>query len=261
VEVYDLAGAGVQQDSIRVSIGRLIELVGTAKFERELFRVAHETTRCQHLTAFAARTNASPRVLYAANVGPLPVARNVAQKYVDKYWALDPARRLDKPQSTGPRNTAMRIVSNDIYDGSYRQECYTSVKLLDRFTVLQQRNHETVCLNFYRGVRSGPFGGSEVDRIVGMADLLISLVMKQETSLPDRERDLTGTFVDRLRLLDPSLPPREAEVCGAIAGGMTSEAIALTLGISINTVLTYRKRAYLRLGISSQNELLRLVLN
>ena len=38
-------------------------------------------------------------------------------------------------------------------------------------------------------------------------------------------------------------------------------AIALHLGISVNTVLTYRKRAYGRLKISCQNELLRLILN
>ena len=40
---------------------------------------------------------------------------------------------------------------------------------------------------------------------------------------------------------------------------MSSEAIALTLGISVNTVLTYRKRAYTRLGICSQNELVRFI--
>lgn len=41
--------------------------------------------------------------------------------------------------------------------------------------------------------------------------------------------------------------------------GKGSEAIALALGIGINTVLTYRKRAYARLG-TSHNELMRLVL-
>jgi len=34
----------------------------------------------------------------------------------------------------------------------------------------------------------------------------------------------------------------------------------LSLGLSINTVLTYRKRAYSRLGISTQNELVRLLI-
>jgi DNA-binding CsgD family transcriptional regulator len=41
---------------------------------------------------------------------------------------------------------------------------------------------------------------------------------------------------------------------------MSSEGIGLDMGISINTVRTYRKRAYARLGICSQNELMRLVL-
>jgi len=45
-----------------------------------------------------------------------------------------------------------------------------------------------------------------------------------------------------------------------IASGLSSHVIALELGISINTVLTYRKRAYARLDISSQNELMQLLL-
>lgn len=36
--------------------------------------------------------------------------------------------------------------------------------------------------------------------------------------------------------------------------------IALELGAGINIVLTYRKRAYARLGISSQNELMRILM-
>jgi DNA-binding CsgD family transcriptional regulator len=246
---------------MRHGIGRLIELVGTSRFEEEVFNTAREATRCEHLTAFAARNSSRPRVLFAANVGPSPVAKNVAKKYLTRYWSLDPARRLDKARPRSQRDIAIRIVSSDIADGGYRDECYTSVKLIDRFTVMQRRYHETVCLNFYRGVRSGPFGGSDIERIVNTSDLIIALMMKQESTAPNDDTDASGAFVERLCLIAPSLPPREAEICGAIAAGMTSEAIALTLGISINTVLTYRKRAYLRLGVSSQNELLRLVLS
>ena len=65
----------------------------------------------------------------------------------------------------------------------------------------------------------------------------------------------------RLRLVAGSLPRRELQVCTLIASGTSSEGIALELGVSLNTVLTYRKRAYVRLGISSQNELLRLLLS
>ena len=39
-----------------------------------------------------------------------------------------------------------------------------------------------------------------------------------------------------------------------------SEAISQALGISLHSTLTYRKRAYERLGISAQNELFAIVL-
>jgi len=58
----------------------------------------------------------------------------------------------------------------------------------------------------------------------------------------------------------PHLARRELDVCVGIMQGKSSEAIALALGISVNTVRTYRKRAYARLGITSHNELMRLVL-
>ena len=85
----------------------------------------------------------------------------------------------------------------------------------------------------------------------------MSLVVKNDAA---SEAMLPRTFTNRLRLIAPNIPQREAEVCTAIMLGMTSEAIALKLGISVNTVLTYRKRAYNRLNISCQNELMRLIL-
>jgi DNA-binding CsgD family transcriptional regulator len=65
-------------------------------------------------------------------------------------------------------------------------------------------------------------------------------------------------FEERLLAIAPDLTTREREVCALIALGVSSEGIGLRLGISLNTVRTYRKRAYTRLRISSHNELLRL---
>ena len=52
------------------------------------------------------------------------------------------------------------------------------------------------------------------------------------------------------------LPRRELEVCARILYGISSEGIALELGISEQTVITYRKRTYERLGIATSRELL-----
>lgn len=52
-----------------------------------------------------------------------------------------------------------------------------------------------------------------------------------------------------------AISPREKLVCIGVLTGHTSESIARNLSISINSVLTYRRRLYEKLGISSQNEL------
>ena len=55
---------------------------------------------------------------------------------------------------------------------------------------------------------------------------------------------------------DVRFPRREAEVCARILNGISSTGIALELGIREETVMTYRKRIFHRLGIGSQRELL-----
>jgi DNA-binding CsgD family transcriptional regulator len=62
----------------------------------------------------------------------------------------------------------------------------------------------------------------------------------------------TGRFV--------ALTPREKEICLRILSGYSSQAISAELGVSLHSTLTYRKRAYEKIGISSQNELFGIVL-
>src|SRR5207248_737958 len=52
------------------------------------------------------------------------------------------------------------------------------------------------------------------------------------------------------------LSRREAEVCARLLYGYSHCGIALDLGIGKETVMTYRKRSYQRLGIGSPRELL-----
>jgi DNA-binding CsgD family transcriptional regulator len=52
------------------------------------------------------------------------------------------------------------------------------------------------------------------------------------------------------------LPPREVQVCARILFGVSSPGIAIDLDLRETTVKTYRKRAYQRLAIGSERELL-----
>jgi len=57
------------------------------------------------------------------------------------------------------------------------------------------------------------------------------------------------------------LSSREAAICARIVTGYSNEAIALDLGISFHSVRTYRRRAYEKLNVTSQNELFAQILN
>jgi DNA-binding CsgD family transcriptional regulator len=262
MQLHEYPGGRAHADPLRARIGRLIEVVGTARFEPEMFGLTRSVLDCEHVTAFAVSEAIAPRILFAANMGPLPIAKMLAAKYVTQYWRFDPANRIPDATSPGTKNIAISTVPNDISDGSYRRDCYTSVGLRDRFSVMRRGNGETIRINFYRGARGGTFDTTAIDFIMGSADLLLSLILKHARDGETGADRLTPRQCqDRLRMLEPAMPLREIEVCAAIIQGMTSEAISLKLGISVNTVLTYRKRAYARLGISCQNELMRLVLS
>lgn len=63
-----------------------------------------------------------------------------------------------------------------------------------------------------------------------------------------------------LSRMEGDLSPRESAVCSRIIFGMTTYGIAVNLGIGEESVSTYRKRAYRRLGIACQRELLMIYL-
>ena len=117
-------------------------------------------------------------------------------------------------------------------------------------------------MNFYRITSQGRFTRDQIRRLLTVAPAVSAAVARH--FLPDAAPD--DNPMRRLETLFASGEPfaaltgREKEVCLRILSGFTSEAIAAELGISLHSALTYRKRAYDRLGISSQNELFGLVL-
>ena len=58
---------------------------------------------------------------------------------------------------------------------------------------------------------------------------------------------------------DNGLTPRQADVMRLLVRGVSTQRIAETLGLSDNTVATYRKAIYAALGVHARQELLDLV--
>ena len=110
--------------------------------------------------------------------------------------------------------------------------------------------------NLARHEDTGPFAQGELEQVVALARLALPMLdVASRIAGPPGVGELEQRFADQRR----SLTRRECEVCARAAVGMTVEATALDLGISRTSVLTYRRRAYFRLGVTSPIELRALV--
>lgn len=238
----------------------LVAALGRPDFPRRLFQVARKFTDCHSVTSFAFGAARLPRLLFAENVGDVPVSRYIAGKYISDYWRLDPLNRVATDAAYGASCRTMMIGANDIAHASYREHCYASIKLVNRMTIMRRAGDSIIRVNFYRGRGNRAFDRG-IEAIAAVSDMLVALVARHDAWVAVADGGEDFEYLERLRYLCPSMPKRQLEVCALIVRGYYSAAIALKLGISLNTVLTFRRRAYARLRISSQNELMRLVLS
>jgi DNA-binding CsgD family transcriptional regulator len=261
METYDLENGRRGNNPINRQIGDLIGKIGSPSFETSFFRILREATACEHLTAFASSRRAPARLLFAINRGERPVARMIAGKYLERYWNHDPANLVCNRSPSRSYEIAVRVFSHDIDHDAYRHDCYSSVDLVDRFSIIKRQSEETIRLNLYRSGQRGRFSVADFAPVLECADAVFALLANHDAQRLAADRNgEADVLARRLRQIMPQIARRELDVCVGIMQGKSSEAIALALGISVNTVLTYRKRAYARLGITSHNELMRLVL-
>jgi len=261
MDVYALPAGQSAKAALRREIVGLIDSVGRPKFSPALFKFANACIRADHVTAFAFDSSRDARIIFAENKGTKPVAKSVADRYVTDYWHFDPAEARNKSSASKNADSwAVKTSVSDIEHTSYRASCYTAVDLDSRLSIFATRGDRTIRLSFYR--RPGDdFSEDDVTHVLESGDLLMALVWRHgEESSSGRQHHLDAYFRERLLAVAPALSGREREVCAMIARGMTSEGIGLQLKIGLSTVHTYRKRAYARLNISSQNELMRLIL-
>jgi DNA-binding CsgD family transcriptional regulator len=240
----------------------LIAAMGKPFFDDAVCSYASREFRCGHVTAFAyGGGRRSPRILLASDRSEPALARRTASKYIQDYWHLDPANQISRSEPRVGAGAMLRLRYEEIDNEAYRRDCYNQIHLVDRFSLVRSQGTELIRLNIYRDVNKGRFGESDLWRLAAACGLLMQIILKHDESRPsvsDGER--VDVYRSRLRSFVPHLSEREMEICTEIVLGHTSEAIASKLGVSINTILTHRKRAYAKLAISSQNELSRIVL-
>lgn len=241
--------------------------LGTPEFEAGLVALLNLIVPVDHCVVFTYAPDAGAGHLFTHGKMSGDQARRLAEDYVERYHAQDP--HFARVSAAGGADEADRFVPLPLptaYDPAYRNHFFDRNDLVDKASTIGRVEHGAVYCNFYRMGSSGPYSAGDRSRLERILPLVTSLIANHHLVLSARRGaaapppSLVHTLVGQAVPPFDRLTAREREVCSRIVLGYTSVGIGLDLAIAPSSVVTYRKRAYERLGIGSRHELFALCL-
>ncbi|MCK1395007.1 LuxR C-terminal-related transcriptional regulator [Bradyrhizobium sp. 1] len=231
--------------------------IGRPDFPKVLIDTLRRQAGVGHCMVFAlTRTGAASCLL---DVGNIPTGADLGAAYAGQFHESDPNRdALFEAETSAP--IVLPSFAPRMYGARYRKIFFKDSDIVDKCATAIWVDDTCFYVNFYRVTSQGCFGDAERARLQTIAPAIGASVARhfQQAATAPLDQSLAALFATRAPL--SALTPREHEVCRRIMLGFSSEAISQALGISLHSILTYRKRAYQRLGISSQSELFAIVL-
>ncbi|WP_250490842.1 LuxR C-terminal-related transcriptional regulator [Caballeronia sp. INML2] len=225
----------------------------------EVLKLLGDVASISQCTIFAYEFGNRPRTVSVADHRGGRFLRDVADTYARHFYALDGNQKIvssarnDKP---GSMLVLHRQTSEDIAHEAYRAACYHQPNVSDRVSLLVQPSADLwLSVNLYRDTRFGNYHPREIALIEAMAPLIAHAAKHHYAICGQRDMPISHLMLARVRGLCPELSKRELDVLTGVLEGRTAQEIGDAMGIKATSVVTYQKRAYRRLGISSQRQL------
>ncbi|MBR0799730.1 helix-turn-helix transcriptional regulator [Bradyrhizobium jicamae] len=234
--------------------------IGREAFPQALIGALRRVADVGHCMVFSFAGARSAACLL--DVGNIPTGRDLGVAYSEHFHRADPNRDAVFEGQAQGAPIVLPTFARRMYDDSYRKIFFDDSDIVDKFASAIWVDDTCFYVNFYRITAQGRFTRDQIARLTAVAPAVSAAVARHFQH--DAEPDIDP--MQRLKALFATAEPlailtgREKEVCLRILCGLSSEAIAAELGIGLHSALTYRKRAYDKLGISSQNELFAIVL-
>ncbi len=235
--------------------------IGEDRFGSVLVDAARSLGDADHLLIFAFPAKEAPRLVMSDGSMDKRVASAAADAYVRSLYRDDPHYPAIQRQPEGPP-TWFEFDEGRGCGARFRANFFDAFNVSDILAFAVTQDKVVYYVTFLR-IGGGGFVSAQrwLFRLVG--EVLAATVRKHFSythALKGQHNFLIGHLLSEAPEF-AELTPRERLVCLGILTGHTSESIALNLSISVNSVLTYRKRLYEKLNISSQNELFARVLS
>lgn len=252
--------------------GDLVATIGSREFGETFYDLFSTLLNVEECTVFSFTDPSRPSSLLVEgnSRAEMKIARRLARDYVAGGYLNDPNLNRNVSSTIGVYVTD----TAGIFDHQYRKHYYEGPELTQELVVLANVQGTLYYSSFYRKNNEQMFGEGDIANMRAIASFMVKTLHRHSeliSASPDARnlsfvhatgdmsaemRQRTLGYLREIMALGPlKLTPREAEICASIIMGYSTEAISLNCSISANTVATHRKRAYAKLGISSQNEL------
>jgi len=233
-------------------------------FATELLKLFDEALSVTQCTVFAYEFGNRPRTMSVADHRGGRYLRDVADTYARHFYSLDGNQKVISTASHTPHRHDLLLhqqAGDEIGHEAYRAACYRGPEVSDRLSLLMQPNDATwLSINLYRAHSSGHFQPREIASIEVLAPLIAQAAKHHYALTGHAQVGIPQLMLARLRGTCPALSKRELDVLRGVLEGRTAHEIGETIGVKASSVVTYQKRAYRRLGISSQRQLFALCL-
>lgn len=222
-------------------------------FSERLLAAAQSAARVDEMFAYRVTDDGDGPEMIASSSELIDVAER-ADAYARRFHRSDPAvaARLNAQPDTG---FMCRIPTGSIQLGAYRKLCFEQPRFTEKICFGWRFRNSSLVVTFYHRDACEP----DMAQLGALAQIAITGLTRQ-LQRRGTEQPLSCKIEHRLAEAYPQLTARERQICARTLCGKTAGQIGLELDLGVSTVLTYRQRAYQRLGISKANGLLKAIL-
>lgn len=215
-------------------IGASLAALGHPEFPLRILDLA-QTTGARQIMVFEHGADHA-RCLLSRNYARHGLGEALSERYLDGWFLKDPLRPALRKLNPGDRRCITVDSQTTRMPATYRALFFDDPGLAGKTTVLAAGDDLRVMVNLYHH--------QDQDEPIDpdLADVIAQLVVRHFDGAPDTAHAPALS----------ALSARERTVCLGILQGQKTESIAGEMGLSPATVVTYRKRAYQKLGIASR---------
>lgn len=237
----------------------LILNVGNEQFGNHLVRVLHEVVGAHDCAAFS-YASSGVKTLTIGSMRDVSNTKVAADRYEREFWKKDKFLLNHQVAACQNGTPIYSIAVEEIDDPMFRQRCYDYHDIATQISFRIRRDSEIFALSAFRERRSGNASPDDIRRLAVIAGTLMSLVVRHSEIIRPFANKLSKpmTLSNAERLvseLENGLTQRERSVCSRLLRGLTVQGIALELGLSTHSVVTYKRRAFHKLNIATTVEL------